>query len=162
VTPLSLNLGCGPDYRAGWLNVDADPAVRVDAHADVTDHAALDALIAARPIALIYMKHVLEHLPMAAVPPHLAWCHRTLAPGGQVVIDGPDLRAMCLRLAMQQTWTWDDVAMIYGGQGTAWDRHLSGWGADFLTTLLRQAGFVEVAVQRVDLCSVVTGRKADA
>jgi hypothetical protein len=91
--------------------------------------------------------------------PHLAWCCATLMPGGALVIDGPDLRAMCRHLAAKPTWTWDDVAMIYGGQTTPWDFHCAGWGHDFLEQRLRDAGFREVATRRVDLCSVVQGVK---
>lgn len=32
-----LHLGCGQDYRDGWLNVDANPVVDPDVVADVTD-----------------------------------------------------------------------------------------------------------------------------
>jgi predicted SAM-dependent methyltransferase len=159
VIPLRLNLGSGPDYREGFVNIDADPTVRADLHASVTDHAALTKAIAGRPVELIYMKHVLEHLPMAAVVPHLAWCYAILMAGGALVIDGPDLRAMCRHLAAKATWTWEDVAMIYGGQTTPWDHHNAGWGHDFLERLLRDAGFREVATRRVDLCSVVQGVK---
>jgi O-antigen biosynthesis protein len=31
---MKVNLGCGPDYREGWVNVDRDPEVRADVHAD--------------------------------------------------------------------------------------------------------------------------------
>lgn len=160
MTALQLNLGCGPDYREGMLNVDVDPDVRADLRALITDYPTLDAAIAQRPVELIYHKHVVEHLPFAAVPAHLAWCYRTLAAGGVLVIDGPDLRAMCAHLAAKPVWDWKDVAMIFGGQETPWDVHRAGWGADFLVTLLTQAGFAETQVQRVDLCSVVAGRKA--
>lgn len=154
-----VNLGSGPDYRPGWLNVDVDPAVRADLTCAVTDYGQLNHALTGTVVQLIYMKHVLEHLPIAAVQPHLAWCRAMLAVDGWLVVDGPDLRAMCARLATKPAWDWDDVRMIYGGQCTPWDEHKAGWGPDFLGALFETAGFVDVQYRSVDLCFVMQGRK---
>jgi predicted SAM-dependent methyltransferase len=105
------------------------------------------------------MKHVLEHLTMTDVPRHLAWCFGRLVPGGRLIIDGPDLRSMCRALATKPTWAWDDVAMIYGGQRSAWDFHRAGWGPDFLSHLLTDAGFTHIDWIPVDLCFVMEGHR---
>ena len=159
---MKLNLGSGPDYREGWLNVDCDSEERADLYADVRDHEAILAAVGDASVELVYMKHVLEHFSIADVPDHLAWCFRTLRPGGHLVIDGPDLRAMCKRLALKPAWTWADVEMIYGGQKSRWDYHQSGWGPDFLRTLLTEAGFVHVQCQPVDLCFIMGAQKPEA
>jgi hypothetical protein len=57
---------------------------------------------------------------------------------------------------MLPEWTWEDVAMIYGGQESPWDLHRSGWSPEFLSHRLRRAGFIDVVVQRVDLCMIVS------
>lgn len=165
---LRLNLGSGPDYRPGWVNCDADPAVKAEFHADIADWPAFmrasiewatGAHRAHEPVAEIYLKHVLEHLPIAAIPATLRNFHQLLAPGGTLTIDGPNLRTMCAYLAQKAEWTWDDVAMVYGGQLTVHDRHLAGWSPEFLGKLLVEAGFASVSWIPADLCFVMRGVK---
>jgi len=76
-TPIKLNLGCGADYRAGYLNVDSTRILKVDLVADLS----------VRPWPFpdnyadeIVMQDALEHLP----DPHnnVVEVHRILKAGG--------------------------------------------------------------------------------
>jgi len=74
-----VNLGCGTDYRAGWVNVDVNERVGADVVYDLnetpwpfTDDSVTE----------IEARHVFEHLrdPAAA----FAECRRVLEPGGRL------------------------------------------------------------------------------
>jgi len=59
LTRLKLNLGCGSDILAGWVNVDRHPGGGVD---QVVDLEALPWPWADSSVDEVRMKHVLEHL----------------------------------------------------------------------------------------------------
>lgn len=79
-----LNLGCGPDYRHGFHNVDRDPRFRVDEVVDLEqtpwpwDDASWDD---------VWMFDVLEHLndPLTAFQEAV----RVTRPGGRIVVRVP-------------------------------------------------------------------------
>lgn len=60
--PPLLNLGCGEDYRPGWVNVDRDPTGRldVDRRFDIFE---VPWPLESSSVGLVYMRHVLEHVP---------------------------------------------------------------------------------------------------
>lgn len=79
-----LHLGCGEDYRPGWLNVDVSPEVEADEYLDLDDRPwpwPDDAFVR------VAARHVLEHLadPLGA----LAEIARVLTPGGTLVLTYP-------------------------------------------------------------------------
>lgn len=86
-----VNVGCGP-HRA------AEPWVNLDCHQD--EKVCPDILVDAdRPLASfddgtverIYLGHVLEHTPWPALPAFLEDLRRALAPGGEMMVVGPDV-----------------------------------------------------------------------
>src|SRR5216683_3666514 len=113
-----LNLGCGPNAPAGWLNVDgswnawlsnhvylrktlkafgvigknspgAEWKVRPLVH-DLTKGLPFEA----NTVSVIYGAHVLEHLYLADAQRLLAECKRVLRPGGVIRLVVPDLHSM--------------------------------------------------------------------
>jgi SAM-dependent methyltransferase len=84
VSAMKLHLGCGNDYRPGYVNCDKVTNVRADKHFDLRvmpwpfpDDCADE----------IVMHHVLEHLPdTLAVVEEI---HRVLKPGGVAIIEVP-------------------------------------------------------------------------
>lgn len=54
-----LNLGCGKDYRKGWINVDVDKEIPANLHADLTKRWPFSDNFANR----ILLDNVLEHIP---------------------------------------------------------------------------------------------------
>jgi SAM-dependent methyltransferase len=112
-----LNLGCGPNPPAGWLNVDGSwnawfsnhPRLRRTLQTLGVINASNAAEWKVRPlvhdltkplpfesnsVAAIYGAHVLEHLYLADAQRLLAECKRVLQPGGVIRLVVPDLRSM--------------------------------------------------------------------
>jgi len=84
-TPVRLNLGCGRDIRAGWVNVDCQPGPGVDV---VTDFGGKTVLpFADDTVTLSEGSHVLEHL--ADPLPFMEELWRVTVPGGRAVFRCP-------------------------------------------------------------------------
>lgn len=84
---MRLHLGCGADYRDGYINVDAWPSVRADRHVPVfplTD-------IADGSVLEILAIHVIESFYQWQVPAVLADWARVLKNGGRLILEGTDL-----------------------------------------------------------------------
>lgn len=116
--PLRLNLGCGPNAPAGWLNVDGSWNAWFAHHPQLRKILKTVRLINAanqgaqwkvKPlvhdltkrlpfedstISAIYGAHVLEHLYLADAQKLLGECMRVLKPGGVVRLVVPDLHSM--------------------------------------------------------------------
>lgn len=98
-TGLQVHLGCGPDVRTGWVNVDLflgrppsiDPVKQPDTLLIVHD------LRNGLPLDegscdIVYSSHFFEHLSFADGLKLMKDCHRALRPGGTFRIVLPDLR----------------------------------------------------------------------
>lgn len=87
--PLKFNMGSGRDQLEGYLGVDKytkESDIKVDLlEAEFSENCA-DEILAS---------HVLEHLPQHRVPEVLSKWNRTLKPGGKLVIEVPNLEALC-------------------------------------------------------------------
>jgi len=82
-----LNLGCGADYRVGWVNADFSdsPEVRTDRKWDFTK---LPLKIKDEEFDYIFSSHTLEHLS-GTLTPLLIELWRGLTPGGVLEIRVP-------------------------------------------------------------------------
>ena len=84
---MRLNLGCGSDIRAGYVNVDFRKLPGVDQVVDLSkfpwpfEDGSADEIL---------MLDFLEHFPYRSTPTILLECYRVLVPGGKLVIQVPD------------------------------------------------------------------------
>jgi predicted SAM-dependent methyltransferase len=85
-TNLKLNIGCGPNLKVGWLNIDlfspqADLALDMREAMPFRDNSAI----------IIYSEHFLEHLDYPEPANRfLKECYRILKPGGIFSVGVPD------------------------------------------------------------------------
>ncbi len=139
--PDRLNLGCGWDLRAGYLNVDLHDFHGPDLVADVTDLAMLPD---GRYVEIL-AQDVLEHLPRTATLATLCKWNRLLAPGGTLVLRIPSLLDLATLFAdpghqapEQQEWL---MQCLFGTQAYTGDVHLTSFTRPLLAHHLEQAGF---------------------
>jgi hypothetical protein len=138
--PRKMNVGCGYDYRAGYLNVDLHAVHNPDLVADVT------ALPMLPPGAFdeIVAQDVLEHFERAKTAPALTEWSRLLADQGVLHVRVPSLFGMFELLAMPErreaAKAEEIIHLMYGTQAYTGDFHLAGFTAATLDEHLRRAG----------------------
>lgn len=81
-----LNLGCGPNPKPGWINIDL-----FDSHADLRLDLREKWPFADASVSHIYSERVFEHFePFDEVPHFLLEARRLLQPGGRFDVGVPD------------------------------------------------------------------------
>lgn len=118
-----LNLGSGPHYAEGWVNVDLydppDECQPPDVKASVFE---LDETFPEDSFQAAYVGHFLEHLEWSKIPDALEQIRRVVVPGGLVMFVGPCI----LRAALtnQPDWLLRAILAHPGeeatGHGHAW------------------------------------------
>ena len=130
-----LHIGCGPQARSGWTNVDIELNPGVDFVLDVRRG------LPFRDATYIYAEHFLEHLSYDEGIAFLRECRRVLRADGVLRLSTPNLE-----------WVW---LTQYRQNGTVADcfainKAFRGWGHQFLynydalTTTLRAVGFADI------------------
>lgn len=142
--PLRLHLGSGANRLAGWVNVDV-VGMSPDLRWDLTRRLPF----ANGAAQAVFLEHVLEHFPLAAVFGLLAESRRLLAPGGILRVGVPDFgrylesyagdRAFIERERPGRPTALLAVAEVALGHG-----HRSVWDAETLERVLAEAGFADV------------------
>jgi SAM-dependent methyltransferase len=166
-----LHVGCGRTKLQEWrfpqaewreIRLDIDPAVEPDVIASLTDMSA----VASASVDAVYCCHNLEHLYAHEVPLALAEFIRVLRPGGQAVIEVPDLEAIAQLVAadrleevVTETSTGPITAldMIYGhrwhiADGNRFMAHHTGFTVRTLGEALSKAGFTRGQPYKVPDC----------
>ncbi|MBT4136988.1 MAG: methyltransferase domain-containing protein, partial [Candidatus Latescibacteria bacterium] len=140
--PVKLNLGCGEDRRAGYINVDAYVPT-ADLQMDIFDLQMEGGIVDE-----VFSSHMLEHLSKFEVPKALTEWHRVLKPGGRLCLNLPDLEwcmAQWLRTPEEQRWGWT-LDTIYGLQTHDGEYHKTGFTVARAEQLMEAAGFANVKV----------------
>ena len=146
---MKLNVGCGRDYRKGYINIDA-----------------FDDTVADQMMAAEYMDfedntfshvdciQVLEHLGAARSIYALAEIYRVLRPEGILLLQTPDMvnsfksfiKGSEDRRKLTMNW-------IYGIDSPGMF-HRYGFPEELLTLVLREAGFQDIEIDHIDSDSV--------
>lgn len=87
---IKLNIGCGTDYKKGWVNIDNNSdnnIIKLDLNWDLRNPLPYSD----NTIDYIFHEHFLEHLTVEEGQSSLMDFHRILKPGGVMRIAMPDL-----------------------------------------------------------------------
>jgi predicted SAM-dependent methyltransferase len=157
-TPLRLNLGCGPNRKNGWVNIDLfDPAA--DLQLDVRNPWPFPD----RSAAHVYSEHTFEHLePEDEVPHFLAEALRVLQLGGIFDVGVPDTEWPLKAYGNDADPYWKLVSKMgwHPGCVTQLDHinyhfrqgheHKYAWDEPTLARSLELAGFVNIRRRNPD------------
>src|SRR3990167_6256315 len=146
---MNLNVGCGPCYMDGWLNIDISPSHKTDICGDLLT---LDF----NDVDCILSTHCFEHLLYYDdATKALSLFHKWLKPGGILRLAVPDLE-----LAVKAYVSGSDLKFLYGNDfkgyyykdtpGGRLNFFIKAWQHqhcyDFTTLklLLEDAGFINI------------------
>jgi predicted SAM-dependent methyltransferase len=150
--PIKLNIGCGPNRKEGWVNVDIlDPAA--DLQLDLRERWPFPESSAS----YIYSEHVLEHFDFCVEVPHfLAEARRVLEPGGVLDIVVPDTEKPLKAYGDPNASYWSVASdnNWHPGCRTQLERinyhfpqngeHKYAWDSETLASVLCATGFTDV------------------
>lgn len=160
---MKLNVGCGTDYRPGFVNIDASERLpKIDKIIDISKESLLSHFPRGQ-IEYILANDIIEH--------HFHWeavrilgdFHCLLSEGGAVEIRVPDAEYI------MRSWrisTGDKLRLLFGGQDVPQRRdpamdisrrqhpeffcHKYGWTMDLMKRELQAVGFLNVSCKRQD------------
>lgn len=140
--PTRINLGCGYDLRAGYLNVDLQPKHNPDLVADATHLP----MLPSGHFEEILAQDVLEHFERDRTQPALDEWSRLLQPNGVLIVRVPSLLDMFEMLSAPDRREFakaqEVVHLMYGTQAYTGDYHLTGFTPALLDGYLRRAGLL--------------------
>ncbi len=147
--PIRLNLGCGPRYVEGFVNVDGNLLLKKDLWLDVRHGLPYRD----GQVEVVYLSHVLEHFPFPQAVSVIRESRRVLRPGGGIRVVVPSLEtALEAYLRGDAEWfpSWPDDFQSLGGRFNNYllcrDQHRLLLDRGFLFEILRAGGFPEPVV----------------
>lgn len=139
--PRRLNLGCGSDYRAGYLNIDLNAWYRCDLVADIRK---LDFLPSQYYEELV-AQDVLEHLPRTETLRTLVNWNRVVRTGGTLMLRVPSILGIAKQLGSAENQTpaaqEELIQCLFGTQAYTGDFHFTSFTEVLLEHYLARAGF---------------------
>ena len=142
-----LHLGCGPDKRKGWINVDINPSVKPD----IVSRADKLPMIQSGTIDVIESCHMFEHFTYHQAIAALTEWHRVLKRGGKLMLELPNIENCFKMLGKHKANKGFDLGMvgIYGHPPMVksdglFQTHKWGWTPETLKAELKKAGFYRI------------------
>ncbi|MGO9468486.1 MAG: class I SAM-dependent methyltransferase [Isosphaeraceae bacterium] len=161
---IRLNVGCGTDYREGFINIDGSDALpRVDRVINVVQER-LDAILGKEFADYVLANDIVEHVHHWSAVDLLDQFFQVLKPGGGAQIRVPD----CEYIIASNRWTIEEkLIMLYGGQEVPrgldaktdesrkrypqFHCHEYGWTMKRMIADLNKVGFRRVAFRREEM-----------
>ena len=137
---MKLNIGCGKDIRAGFINIDHNPGPGVDVVCDARSLPFPDG-----SASYILANDILEHFSWRETRKVLKGWTRVLREGGQLELRVPSLEGLIrLYLVRPRGWRIEDgrgvdpvIERLFGGQDYPGNTHLTTFDSRSLEELLR-------------------------
>ena len=168
---MKINLGCGDDYRDGFINIDASPFIKSDKCINTTQESLLNHF-ASESAELILAYDILEHHYRFEALKLLREFYEILKIDGQLDIRCPDVEI----IIASEVDTLTKIQLLFGGQDIKnnnqfYDQsrehhpelfcHKYGWTKTTLTNELRQIGFKQIHAVNSGSNMVITAMKAN-
>lgn len=133
---MKLNLGCGKDYRPGWVNVDTSRKVKADFYFDLRKKFPFKD----NRFDFILAQDILEHFTREEGVKFLKECWRVLKPKGKIRIRTPNVYQIF------EQFGDDEEVLIHFLYGDAaeqgeWGTHKFGYAEKTLRRTLKLVGF---------------------
>ena len=152
---VKLHIGCGSDYKEGYINIDGYDASVADVVAMAHELPFPDGYAD-----LIESHHLIEHLSFEEFRDTVKEWYRVLKPGGMLVAECPDLienMKIFLNSDYKKRWLWyrnelpfGRVAAFYGNQFHPGQFHKNGFDRERLSGLLDELGFVRISTRSIE------------
>jgi len=126
---MRLNLGCGHQLLAGYVNVDA--------YAKEADVLGFIHLLHFEDVDEVLMSHVLEHISWRHVDVTLSHVHGWMRPGGLLRVEVPDMNLITREAMRNEDW----IRYLYGSQEHEGEIHRNGFTLTSLSKAVTEAGF---------------------
>jgi predicted SAM-dependent methyltransferase len=163
---LKLHLGCGPNIKSGWVNIDLfHPSA--DLHLDLRERWPFRD----GSVAYIYSEHVFEHFEFYREVPHfLSEVMRILEPGGRFDVSVPDTEWPLRGYGDPKHDYWPIAPNWHPPECETQldhinyhfrqhEEHKYAWDEETLTRTLRKAGLVSIARRPFDATMDSESRK---
>lgn len=137
---MKLEIGCGERPTPGYIHLDT----RDLPHVDIIDNAEELNKVDNESCDKILSVQVLEHFSHTKTLPILKLWYSKIKPGGMLELEVPDLKLFCTLWAngyIKEPWAF---ISIYGEQNYPENTHKAGFSKEYLSYLLKQAGFKKV------------------
>jgi len=143
-----LHIGCGGKYLPGFVNIDANPRLRLDMWLDVRNGLPFRD----NSVDSIYSTHMMEHFYADELQRVLRECHRVLRPQGGIRIIVPSL-ASAFKAYTQGRLDWfpshfprrfDTLGGRFANFIFCDGQHRTAFDFDHIAELLTGAGFAHV------------------
>ena len=136
-----LHIGCGDINSPGFINLDARPLPHV--HIVSKNIFRLD-MIPDDSLDMVYMSHVLEHVPRNQAIEVIREMARVLKPDGVLRISVPDFDHVITIYEASGKQINAIAPALMGGQNYAFNFHYGVFNTEYLANLLAKGGFLRV------------------
>lgn len=146
---IKLHLGCGPDKKVGYTNIDLNPEEKPDLVLDVTK---LSSHFKCNEVDVIESYHLVEHLTYWSAINAICDWYRVLKVGGILIAELPNFDKCITELMKSKDYTEQNFFMagIYGwspvikSDNQSFQIHKWGWSPDSLSKVFTTVGFKNV------------------
>jgi predicted SAM-dependent methyltransferase len=138
---IKLNLGCGSKTKDEYLNVDIRNGKNVDLVATL-----VNLPFKKDSVDEIFSSHVIEHFPRFNLENEIfPYWYSLLKSGGKLVAFFPDAHTMATKYVNGEYDFESFATVTFGGQDYKFNFHYIMFNEEFVTKLLKKAGFTNIS-----------------